>query len=490
MRYSTYEPNFSANVLVRFFASPSPVVCLLRDIAMNATPVEIQRIQTRLQQLGRSKSSVSSTDSYESSYESSIATQSHSVELNDDTMRALRHCPDGAAQYESSVVSRHTIPHQEHHVGWSGLIDDSTHANALSGNANHADADQTVQDGSVKNRAIAPDDLPPQSLSTVRPQQTVASPNPAPSASGTMIRDPLPGAYAKTQLQNPTQLQHLTQLQNPTQLHNSTQLHNPTQSPSNGSGVADPLAEAFEYLNTKAQYVNAISHTLKTALRDMGAIAQTVDHQLSLASVTGHPAAHMQFDCSLVWDAQSLTIPHVEQQANGAFVVKAFPVGDVSHQRHAENLAQQLRSKSTPSSQPKASHHGLLSRLIHWLLGLNAAEPDVTGNQSTLAVADRSPIPTVAPPSSQPLRTHQHKSRSTSPSLMASIIWLGGSMLVRMGLDALLVAHPILWPLAIALVVTPAAIAIYRTAVDPQSSVLLGRRLLLIMIGLLLGGRL
>lgn len=69
-------------------------------------------------------------------------------------------------------------------------------------------------------------------------------------------------------------------------------------------------------------------------------------------------------------------------------------------------------------------------------------------------------------------------------------IWLFGAVIVRMGIDRLLATFPHLWPIMAAMVLTPVAISLYQTAVTPQSTVHSGRRLLVIMMGLLIGGQL
>lgn len=74
-------------------------------------------------------------------------------------------------------------------------------------------------------------------------------------------------------------------------------------------------------------------------------------------------------------------------------------------------------------------------------------------------------------------------------TLWDAILWVAASAAARVGLDLLLLAHSGLWLPVAALIITPAAIAIYRTMVNPQAGFALGRQLLLIMIGLLLGGR-
>ena len=84
------------------------------------------------------------------------------------------------------------------------------------------------------------------------------------------------------------------------------------------------------------------------------------------------------------------------------------------------------------------------------------------------------------------LSTFQPKSRFTVPQ---GFSWLTGAIIVRMGIDRLLIRFPALWIGMAVVVLTPVAIALYQTAVNPQSTVHSGRRLLVIMMGLLIGGQ-
>jgi hypothetical protein len=65
-----------------------------------------------------------------------------------------------------------------------------------------------------------------------------------------------------------------------------------------------------------------------------------------------------------------------------------------------------------------------------------------------------------------------------------------GAVLGRITLNLVISAFPFLWTPAIALLATPAMIAVYRTSRSPQSGISWVYRLLVLMLGLLIGGRL
>jgi hypothetical protein len=76
------------------------------------------------------------------------------------------------------------------------------------------------------------------------------------------------------------------------------------------------------------------------------------------------------------------------------------------------------------------------------------------------------------------------------PSLQQAFILILGAALLRALLDRLSQLYPVFSLVSVMLMVVPAAVAMYRATVAPQSGFLWGSRLTLIMIGLLLGGRL
>lgn len=89
-----------------------------------------------------------------------------------------------------------------------------------------------------------------------------------------------------------------------------------------------------------------------------------------------------------------------------------------------------------------------------------------------------------------------HYSSSSEPQysrrfvLPQAVRWFVGAIIARVMIDGLLSLFPSLLLVVMTVVLTPVAIALYQTAVNPQGSVHSGRRLLVIMMGLLIGGQL
>ncbi len=104
------------------------------------------------------------------------------------------------------------------------------------------------------------------------------------------------------------------------------------------------------------------------------------------------------------------------------------------------------------------------------------------------------PAPNSASARSPEGRSHRPRKRR-SPLAEAigfdsqeSVLWVIGGAIGRLGLEMIMIQIPMLRPALIALVVISGAIAIHRLIVNPQMGWKLGYRLLLLLIGLMLGG--
>ena len=81
------------------------------------------------------------------------------------------------------------------------------------------------------------------------------------------------------------------------------------------------------------------------------------------------------------------------------------------------------------------------------------------------------------------------RSKSSPFNVRHTVILLVGAIVTRILLDTLLAISPGLWLPAIAIMVTPSAIAMYRRPLTSESGLVWGYRLVLVLLGLLIGGR-
>ncbi len=249
--------------------------------------------------------------------------------------------------------------------------------------------------------------------------------------------------------------------------------------------AATQLSKLMQQLEAKAEQVNHLSAQQEAALLEIKAIAQQLERDWHSTQSADHPLSR-QWDATLTNLQADLNhnlnaqVPYVERDASGAWVVTSRGIDLFRAERESEQMAQVLRRRQRPS-RPAPGDRVVqavlaLGRWIQPLVspaGFNTGDSRLTRRRmsaarpSRAAVADRPPM-----------------------SMVTAAWWIGGAAIARLAIDAVLLSFPSFWIPAVALIVAPAAIAAYRTTVNPESSILWGYRLFMIMVGLLLGGRL
>ncbi|MEL6322230.1 MAG: hypothetical protein AAFQ57_16535, partial [Cyanobacteria bacterium J06626_14] len=525
---------------------------------MNATLVEIQRIQTRLQKLGRPQSV------------SDSSMQADTLSLPDTPSPQTPAKPivnQGRANSSRSVSRFYSSPHREvitssppdiatepyrsssgpqtdllkpqadglshnHQESYALERLNQSNTNAVSATDRHRSNRRVAQEVAnyLAQQAIARDESRSQSHSTDaehdnrhQPYQTQQSVEHRYAAQQGAIASEAPIHYSHAVSPQITEQSSLkandsvsSQVRQQ-QHHNGQQTYRQSvQNTFHPAGVKPTLPQMFQQLNLQAQHINAMSSSLNQALAELKAIAEQMDHQRVLEAASGHSASLPDMLCFLRSHQQEFLVPYVTQLSTGELVVEASsirpeqfdsrqtppspsaPVGSRSTGVALSQGSVSKRQQSTASDQHRISDSrrqktsAPLEHWLKWLVGLERISTSSPQASST-AVQERVSKPVEGPraPHASSLKpTHLESADSASPpNLGQSLMWIGGSALIRICLDSILLVYPALWPLAIALVVTPAAIAIYRTVIDSSVSFALGRRLILIMIGLLVGGR-
>ena len=239
---------------------------------------------------------------------------------------------------------------------------------------------------------------------------------------------------------------------------------------------AQQVEIGLQQLEAQAQHVNELATTQEAALLELKAIAKQIEHdwktlELNSAAQHGYPATDLKIPAFCEYKQTS--VPLVEKDDRGVWMVAGRSIDWFKAEREAELTAQALRHRATQP--PKRSWAKAFSR---WLLGTSGS----TVNKSP---ARRS---TVSQPSANPNRAKRRRSKPFT--LREGAILVGGAMGVRIVLNLLVAAHPILQLPAIALMVAPGAIALYRSTVTPNSMLAWSGRLMAIMLGFWLAGRL
>ncbi|GAB4373610.1 MAG: hypothetical protein Kow00121_17030 [Elainellaceae cyanobacterium] len=299
------------------------------------------------------------------------------------------------------------------------------------------------------------------------------------------------------------------------------------------------LNQSLQVLDTQAQYINQLSGIQETAIQELKTIAEQIEHDWKVseqASVSYAAVPENDRHSPQVFECQNTAVPQVAKDQRGVYLLSSRSIDLYKAEREAALTAQALRlwSKRGRSAQAPQAKPGFWAWLANALMITepeqassqtaqpqpsaappSAAQPSATQPSATQPSATRSPVT-----QSQPLRQPQpprqsqrHSSAAPPPqtakravryqrsqrrrSLLApgfgireAASFVFGAIAVRVLLNLLLSAYPVLWTPTIALLATPAAIAVYRSSRTPRSGLVWGYRLLLIMIGLLLGGRL
>lgn len=75
-------------------------------------------------------------------------------------------------------------------------------------------------------------------------------------------------------------------------------------------------------------------------------------------------------------------------------------------------------------------------------------------------------------------------------ALGEGICWIAAAILLRVVAQGMLMSSPAVWSVTLVLVLAPAFVAVGLSAIAPRLSLLVGYRLVLLMVGLLIGGKL
>ena len=229
------------------------------------------------------------------------------------------------------------------------------------------------------------------------------------------------------------------------------------------------LQAVWQQLEAKTQEVNQLSTAQEAALMELRAIAQRLERDWRATGIESFPFASINGDFSGLYTQPSTQIPQIECSQEGQYTLGSRTIDWLKAEREANRMAQELRQRRpNPSSLSPAG-----KALWQWLSQLIAStktEPRL--RRAPARKAKAAPL------------------EDPSMSLTTATAWFVGAAVARLMMDALIVSYPMFWFPAVAIIITPAAITLYYTTVAPETSLKWGFRLLLILVGLLVGGRL
>jgi hypothetical protein len=233
-------------------------------------------------------------------------------------------------------------------------------------------------------------------------------------------------------------------------------------------------------LEAQAQHINQLAITQEAAILELKAIAQQIERDWKTLEVVN--AARAGYDASnieipAVCEYSQISVPLVEKNRVGVLMLTDRSIDLFKAEREAAITAQSLRFRTAPPFKPRSSWTRKLRDL---LLGKSKSAPSSETRPAPQGIA--------SPEDSRSTQARGQKRKIRSLSFQEGMSLLFGAVLVRVILNLLLSAHPAFRFSAIALMVVPGAIAVYRSRVTPKLTLTWGSRLIVIMIGFLIGG--
>lgn len=246
----------------------------------------------------------------------------------------------------------------------------------------------------------------------------------------------------------------------------------PQPPPTNLAAATDATASAYDRLielswqrlASQAQRVNQLAAAQAAALVEFKTIAERLEREVRRREMALNPAV-VPTPLTVWVYGPKVEVPHLAQNDQGRYQLEPQPVDLFQAERDAAQTAQQLRGGR---SRPRRAQADLGPDMIFqepwsWLHGsltwLGARLSWTLGSHRPLGFVD-------------------------------SFIWLSCAALGRLALGALASFYPGLWPVVIVLLVGVGAIAFFQALFAPTPDLGLGYRLLIVLAGLILGGRL
>jgi hypothetical protein len=238
------------------------------------------------------------------------------------------------------------------------------------------------------------------------------------------------------------------------------------------SPVAHSLDQAFQRLDAQAKEVNQLSTAQEAAILKLKAIAEQVGQDWQASHPTSLAGSGKAVRLPPICEYLETAVPHIEKDQHGKFVVTSRSVDLFKAEREAELNAEVLRHRAIARR-----NSSLGSRLWNWLV--EKTQSKVSGSKTSQSKTLQSKMQ----------KRSARRSKSSPFNVRHTVMLLISAIVMRVLLDTLLTIFPGLWLPAIAMMITPGAIAMYRSNLTPESGLIWGYRLVLVIIGLLIGGR-
>jgi hypothetical protein len=233
------------------------------------------------------------------------------------------------------------------------------------------------------------------------------------------------------------------------------------------------LDQAFQRLDAQAEEVNQLSAAQEAAILKLKAIAEQVGQDWQASEPISLAGSGKAVRLPPICEYLETAVPHIEKDQHGKFILTSRSVDLFKAEREAELNAEVLRHHAVKTQRSSS----LASRFWKWL---------VERRQSKVSASKTSESKTFQP---KMQNRSARRSKGSPFNVRDMVILVIGAIVTRVFLDTLLAIFPGLWLPAIAIMVTPGAIAMYRRPLTTETVLVWGYRLILVVIGLLIGGR-
>ncbi|NJR59487.1 MAG: hypothetical protein HC769_11930 [Cyanobacteria bacterium CRU_2_1] len=220
------------------------------------------------------------------------------------------------------------------------------------------------------------------------------------------------------------------------------------------------LHQTLHQLEMQAHHINQLATTQEAAIHQLKTIAQQVERrwkvmQLVSASHLESKITEADLEIPLICEYRAVAVPYIEKTKEGIWILASRSVDLCQAEREAISTAEELRHRAAKENVSKdKSSSPLLS-----------AKPRTKSSR-----INRSPL----------------YSKFTWREAMTLAI---GGILIRLIIELVLASFPMLWAPAIVLIVAPILVTVYYFSTPQQTMWNFAYRLLFILIGLVIGGR-
>ncbi|HEY9699608.1 MAG TPA: hypothetical protein V6D10_20275 [Trichocoleus sp.] len=248
----------------------------------------------------------------------------------------------------------------------------------------------------------------------------------------------------------------------------------------NQSNVEQTLASQVQRVNQLAAQQEAAVLELKAIFEQVGQVRSRLVHPGKASPQL--PPLH-SLNREAVCDYQAVAVPYVEKTEQGSWIMRTRSVDLFKAEREAALIAEALRYRTyrSSTSRPPDALSQITPPLGQWSKSLLSFW--LKAFRSTSRAAKH-------PASKKPKTSRSTQPQAAFPSVQESLMLVIAATLARLSMEWVVQVYPMLWLPTIAVMLFPAAVAVYRSTITPQSGFLWGCRLSLLMLGLLLGGRL